>query len=149
MLFFQFDFVVILRWNSKTLDVRICPGTIAVKDWAILTRYSQIWHKTWSFDFKLVKFPRLFILIFHAGVPGMGSNNFRNSRYKKTAGLDRVSRLSFRFLWVWYNLIEYADKYSKAVGSLWQYYRYEPDVANENIVDFSADNINSISFKFN
>ena len=80
----------------------------------------------------------------------MGSSNFRNSRYKeKTAGLTRVSRLPFRFLWLWYNLIEYGGNYSKTIGSLWQYYRYEPDVANENTVDFSADNNNSASFKFN
>ena len=150
MLFFQFDFVVILRWYSKKLDPKNFPGTIAVKDWAVLTRHSQIWHKAWSFDFKLVTFSGLFILIFHLGFRGMGSNNFRNSRYKeKTAGLTRVSRLPFRFLWLWYNLIEYGGNYSKTIGSLWQYYRYEPDVANENTVDFSADNNNSASFKFN
>ena len=37
-----------------------------------------------------------------------------------------------------YNLIEYSDNYLKTSGSLWQYYRDDP---NENIV-------NSESFKF-
>ena len=31
-----------------------------------------------------------------------------------------------------YNLIEYSDNYSKMSGSLWQYYRYEP---NDNLAD--------------
>ena len=26
-----------------------------------------------------------------------------------------------------YNLIEYSDNYAKTSGSLWQYFRYEPD----------------------
>ena len=41
-----------------------------------------------------------FLFIFHAGSRGLGSKNFRNSSCKaKTAGLARVSRLSFCFLW--------------------------------------------------
>ena len=32
-----------------------------------------------------------------------------------------------------YNLIEYSDKYSKTCGSLWQYYRDEP---NNNLADY-------------
>ena len=48
--------------------------------------------------------PRTFLFIFHAGLRGLDSKNFRNSSYKeKTAGSLRVSRLSFRFLWLWYN----------------------------------------------
>ena len=36
-----------------------------------------------------------------------------------------------------YNLIGYSYNYSKTSGSLWQYYRYEPDFnKNGNIVDF-------------
>ena len=31
-----------------------------------------------------------------------------------------------------YNLIEYSDNYSKTLGSLWQYYKDEP---NDNIAD--------------
>ena len=31
-----------------------------------------------------------------------------------------------------YNLIEYSDNYSKSCGSLWQYYRDEP---NNNLID--------------
>ena len=49
---------------------------------------------------------RSFLFIFNAGLRGLGSNNFRNSSYKeKTAGSARVSRLSFRFLWLCYNIL--------------------------------------------
>ena len=47
-----------------------------------------------------------------------------------------------------YNLIEYSDTYVKTSGSLWQYYRDEPALNNNNnITDFPANNSNSISFK--
>ena len=35
-----------------------------------------------------------------------------------------------------YNLIEYSDNYSKTSGSLWQYYRDEP---NNNLADYSKN----------
>ena len=48
-----------------------------------------------------------------------------------------------------YNLIEYSDAYLKTLGNLWKYYRNEPALDNNNnIIDFSADNNNIISFKF-
>ena len=48
-----------------------------------------------------------------------------------------------------YNLIEHSDAYSKTSGSLWQYYRDEPAVDNnKNIIDFSANNNNSILLNF-
>ena len=48
-----------------------------------------------------------------------------------------------------YNLIEYSDAYSKTSRSLLQYYRDEPALdANDNIIDFSVNTNNSISFKF-
>ena len=48
-----------------------------------------------------------------------------------------------------YNLIEYSNICSKTSGILWQYYRDKPVLAhNNNITDFPADNINSISLKF-
>ena len=34
-----------------------------------------------------------------------------------------------------YNLIEYSDNYAKTSGSLWQYYRDEP---NDNLADFES-----------
>ena len=49
------------------------------------------------------------------------------------------------------NLIEYSDIYWKQSGSLWQYYRDELALDNNNkIIDFPANskNNNSISFKF-
>ena len=50
-----------------------------------------------------------------------------------------------------YNLIEYSDVYSKTSGSLWQYYRDEPALDNNNnnnIIDFPVNDNNSILFKF-
>ena len=48
-----------------------------------------------------------------------------------------------------YNLIEYSYAYSETSGSLWQYYRDEPALDNNNnIIDFPANNNNSTSFKF-
>ena len=46
-----------------------------------------------------------------------------------------------------YSLIEYIDTYLKMSGSLWQYYGDEPTL-NNNIIDFTTDNNDSISFKF-
>ena len=47
------------------------------------------------------------------------------------------------------NLIECSDAYLKKSGCLWQYYRDEPILDNNiNIIDFPANNNNSIPFKF-
>ena len=46
-----------------------------------------------------------------------------------------------------YNLIEYSNNYSKTSGSLWQYYRDEPPLANGDVVNFSTDDNNSALFK--
>ena len=48
-----------------------------------------------------------------------------------------------------YNLMEYSDAYSKTSGSLWQYYRHEPALGNNNnIINFTVNNNDSISFSF-
>ena len=48
-----------------------------------------------------------------------------------------------------YNFKEYSDAYSKTLGSLWQYFRDEPALeSNGEIIDFTANNNNSASFKF-
>ena len=48
-----------------------------------------------------------------------------------------------------YDLIEYSNVYLKILGNLWQYYRDEPALNNNNnVIDFPANNSNSISFKF-
>ena len=47
-----------------------------------------------------------------------------------------------------YNLIKYCDAYSKT-GSLWQYYIDESALhSNNSVIDFTANNKNSISFNF-
>ena len=47
-----------------------------------------------------------------------------------------------------YKLIKYSDAYLKTSESLWQYYRDELALDNnDNIIGFSANSNNSISFK--
>ena len=47
-----------------------------------------------------------------------------------------------------YNLIEYSNAYSKTSDILWQYYKDEPTLdANNNIIDFPANNNNINTFK--
>ena len=58
-------------------------------------------HEDNPFTFNCSVVSRSFLFVFHAGSRGLGSNNSRNSSYKeKTVGSARVSRLSFRFLWL-------------------------------------------------
>ena len=46
-----------------------------------------------------------------------------------------------------YYLIEYSNNYSKTYGSLWQYYREEPSLNDDdNFVDFTDANRNSSLF---
>ena len=48
-----------------------------------------------------------------------------------------------------YNVLEYSNVYLNISRSLWQYYRDKAALdANDNIIDFPADNNNSISFNF-
>ena len=50
-----------------------------------------------------------------------------------------------------HNLIEYNDNYSKTSGILWQYYRDEPALDNNDsniIINFPVNNNIIISFKF-
>ena len=52
------------------------------------------------------RFFTLFILISYADLRGLGSKNFRNSSYKeKLAGSTTVSKLSFRFLWLYFKVV--------------------------------------------
>ena len=48
-----------------------------------------------------------------------------------------------------YNLIKYSDAFSKTSGRSWQDYRGQPALdSNGNIIDFPANNNNSVAFKF-
>ena len=61
-------------------------------------------HEDNPFTLNCFMVPRTCLFIFGAGSLRLGSNNFQNSSYKeKTAGSTRVSWLSFRFLWLWFN----------------------------------------------
>ena len=102
---------------SEKQDPRSYPGTIVVKDWAILAWYSHIWHKTLL---RLLRFSALFII--YAGLCRLSSKYFRKSRFKeKTARSGHVFRKSFRFLWlrlqiatildVWYGRKQREEKF--------------------------------------
>ena len=47
-----------------------------------------------------------------------------------------------------YNLIEYSDNYLKTSGNLWQYYRDEPFINNDGVVNDVPDNPDSASFEY-
>ena len=66
----------------------------------------SIKHENNPFTLNCYMVPPTFLFIFHAGSRRLGSNNVWNSRYKeKTTGPARVSGLSFRFLWLWWNIL--------------------------------------------
>ena len=93
----------------QKMSARSCPGTMPVKNWAVLTRHSQIQHEDNAFTLNCYMVPRTFLLIFHAGSRRLRSNNYRNSSYKeKSAGSARVSRL-FPFLMTMNKWIERAS----------------------------------------
>ena len=46
-----------------------------------------------------------------------------------------------------YNLLEYSKNYKKATGSLWNYYRYEPNSGTDNN-NISHSILNSESFDY-
>ena len=48
---------------------------------------------------------------------------------------------------VMYNLIEHSDNYQKTFEILWQYYRDEPTLKNDVIIDFPDGNMDSALFK--
>ena len=52
-------------------------------------------------------------------------SNTNNTQIDSAKDIDVVMSM--------YNLIEYSDNYSKTSGSLWQYYRDDP---NENIAQY-------------
>ena len=48
-----------------------------------------------------------------------------------------------------YNLKEYSDNYSEMSGRLWQYYRDEPALTDDSVINFfHVGNNNSDLFKF-
>ena len=48
-----------------------------------------------------------------------------------------------------YNLIEYSQNYLKTSGSLWNYYRDEPNSGAEGGVDYSIKNSKTFDYKTN
>ena len=46
-----------------------------------------------------------------------------------------------------HNLIEYGEKYSKTSGTLWNYYRHEPNSSILNNVYYSISNSKSFDYK--
>ena len=48
-----------------------------------------------------------------------------------------------------YNLLEYSKKYSKAIGSFWNYYRDEPSSGVNNNINYSIKDSKSFDYKAN
>ena len=93
-------------------------------------------HEDNPFTLNCFMVPRTCLFIFDAGSRRLGSNNFRNSSYKeKTTGSARVSRPSFRFLWLWCNtLLFYKNLVYKKI---WQRKRFTQTkiISNDRIQD--------------
>ena len=94
-------FAILCRWPIKAkipeTALELCQLKIKQLSPDILKFRTK--HEDNPFTFNCSVVSRSFLFVFHAGSRGLGSNNFRNSSYKKTpAGSVRVSRLSFRFI---------------------------------------------------
>ena len=105
MLFLQFildlsSFVGTLKNEIPGAALELCHLKIKQFPLGILKFSTK--HKDNPFTLNCFMVPPTLLFIFHAGWRILGSKNFWNSSYKeKTAGSARVSRLSFRFLWLW------------------------------------------------
>ena len=98
---------VILRWYSKNEIPVAALELCQLKNKQFFPEFVKFStkHEDKLFTLNYYMVSRTFLLIFHAGLRRLGSNNFRNSNYKeKTAGSARVFRLFFRFLWLWFKL---------------------------------------------
>ena len=106
MLFVQFAlyswyFVGTLKNEIPGAVLELCQLRIKQFSPDILKFSTKLEDNPFTINYLMV--PRTCLFIFDAGLRRLGSNNFRNSSYKeKTAGSVRVSRLSFRFLWLWW-----------------------------------------------
>ena len=99
ILFLQF-----VLWQLKT--EQFSPGILRFK------------HEDNPLTLNRSKVLRTFLFIFHAGLHRLGSKNFRNSSYKeKTVSSARVSRLSFCFLWLWWDI--YIKNVKKCLEKIW------------------------------
>ena len=102
MLFLQFvlylpSFVGTLKYEIPGAALEPCQLKIEHFSPGILKFNTK--HEDTLFTLNCSMVPCIFLFIFHAGLCGLGSKNFRNSSYKeKTASSACVSRLSFRFL---------------------------------------------------
>ena len=104
MLFLQFmlyssSFVGTLKNEIPEAALELCQLKIKQLSPDILKFRTK--HEGNPFSLNCSVVPRCFLFVFHAGSSGLCSNNYWNSSYKeKTAVPASVSRLSFRFLWL-------------------------------------------------
>ena len=105
MLFLQFmlyssSFVGTLKNEIPEAALELCQLKIKQLSPDILKFRTK--HEDNPFTFNCSVVSRSFLFVFYAGLRRLGSNNSRNWSYKeKTAGSAHVSRLFFRFLWLW------------------------------------------------
>ena len=130
MLFFQLmlyssSFVGAIKNEIPEAALELCQLKIKQLSPDILKFRTK--HEDNPFTFNCSVVSCSFLFVFHSVSRRLGSNDSRNSSYKeKTAGSARVSRLSFRFLWLWYNTYWDTTVHPWVVLSsyLWQYSYY-------------------------
>ena len=99
------------------------------------------------------------IAVLNTAAEGANPNNRKKKVAFKTCApfIDFISRINntqvddahdIDAVMSMYNLTEYTDNYSETSGCLWQFYRDEPALNNNVIINFPADDNNSNSFKF-
>ena len=125
MLFLQFilyssSFVGTLKNEIPGAALELCQLKLKQFSPDILKLSTK--HENNSFTLNCFMVLRTCLSIFDAGSRRLGFSNFRHSSYKeKTAGSARVSRLSFRFLWLWLNtfgLLLVAPSFSTFIFSI-------------------------------
>ena len=108
ILFLQFllyssSFVDTLKNEIPEAVLELCQLKIKQLSPDILKFRTKYKDNLFTLNFSVIT--RSFLFVFHAGSRWLGSNDSRNSSYKeKTANSACVSRLSFRFLWLWNNI---------------------------------------------
>ena len=134
-----------------------------IRDWDEINEESQgrydnsnIRFKTTTIRSSLCDYSGAYILfkgtliVSYTAATGAALNNINKKVMFKNCAPDCITEINISqvddtqqidVVMLMYNLIEYSDAYSKTSGSLWQYYRDEPALDdNDNIIDFHTGN---------
>ena len=116
---------IINCWYSKIPGAALELWQLKLKQFSPDILKFSTKHEDNPFTLNCFMVPRTFLFIFDAGSHRLGSNNFWNWSYKeKTTGSARVSRLSFRFLWLCFHAINAIRKIQHIKSSTAKVYQY-------------------------